>query len=101
MKSEDMTLIELFETCANRLKAIYNPYLQSIPSLDLKTAMEYTLLNGGKHLRPLLIYATGFIFDAPMESLDLPASSVELIHTYSLIHDDLPSMDNADLRRGK
>jgi farnesyl diphosphate synthase len=101
MKSEDISLIELFESCSNRLKAIYSPYLQNIPSLDLKTSMEYTLLNSGKHLRPLLIYATGLIFDAPMENLDLPASSVELIHTYSLIHDDLPCMDNADLRRGK
>jgi farnesyl diphosphate synthase len=63
--------------------------------------MDYTLQNGGKRIRPLLIYATGTIFDAPSENLDIPAISVELIHTYSLIHDDLPCMDNADLRRGK
>jgi farnesyl diphosphate synthase len=63
--------------------------------------MEYTLMNGGKRIRPLLIYATGLIFEAPLENLDIPACSVELIHTYSLIHDDLPCMDDADLRRGK
>jgi geranylgeranyl pyrophosphate synthase len=97
----DITLNELMETCDSRLKALYPLYLQNIPSPDLKTAMEYSLLNGGKHLRPLLIYATGAVFNAPLENLDLPASAVELIHTYSLIHDDLPCMDNADLRRGK
>ena len=63
--------------------------------------MEYTLFNGSKRLRPLLIYATGYTFGAPWECLDIPASTVELIHTYSLIHDDLPCMDNANLRRGK
>ncbi|MBX3709585.1 MAG: polyprenyl synthetase family protein [Gammaproteobacteria bacterium] len=96
-----MTLNELFELCSNRLEKLLPVYLRDIPSLDLKTAMEYTLLNGGKHIRPLLIYATGSMFAAPLENLDIPASSVELIHTYSLIHDDLPCMDNADLRRGK
>lgn len=96
-----LDLDELFQLSASRLKVVYSYYLQNIPSLDLKSAMEYTLFNGGKHIRPLLIYATGLIFDAPLENLDIPASSVELIHTYSLIHDDLPCMDDADLRRGK
>lgn len=100
-KTSDLTLDELFQLCSNRLKTVFSSSLQDIPSLELKTAMEYTLFNGGKHIRPLLIYATGFIFDAPLENLDIPACSVELIHTYSLIHDDLPCMDNADLRRGK
>ena len=97
----DIALNELMEMCAGRLNALYPLYLQNIPSRDLKTAMEYSLFNGGKHLRPLLIYATGAVFNAPLPNLDLPASAVELIHTYSLIHDDLPCMDNADLRRGK
>lgn len=99
--SPDITLTDFMATCTTRLKNLYPLYLQNIPSPDLKTAMEYSLLNGGKHLRPLLIYATGAIFDAPLTNLDIPASAVELIHTYSLIHDDLPCMDNADLRRGK
>lgn len=97
----NITLNDLFELCPTRLKKIYSYYLQDISSLELKTAMEYTLFNSGKHIRPLLIYATGLIFDASFEDIDIPASSVELIHTYSLIHDDLPCMDNADLRRGK
>jgi len=99
--TSDMSLETLIETCSNRLNLFYPSYLKDIPSLDLKTSMEYTLFNGGKHLRPLLIYATGLIFNAPLENLDVPASAVELIHTYSLIHDDLPCMDNSDLRRGK
>ncbi len=94
-------LSNLANTCRTRLDELLSSYLRDIPSLELKMAMEYSLMNGGKRLRPLLIYATGCIFNAPFENLDIPASSVELIHTYSLIHDDLPSMDNADLRRGK
>jgi len=96
-----INLDELLTLCDTRLQTMFSHYVQEIPSLELKTAMKYNLFNGGKHLRPLLIYATGSIFDAPLENLDIPASSVELIHTYSLIHDDLPCMDNADLRRGK
>ena len=95
------SLIELSLYCTNRLSHIYSDYLNHVPSLELKSAMEYSLLNGGKQLRPLLIYASGTIFNAPLECLDIPACAVELIHTYSLIHDDLPCMDNADLRRGK
>lgn len=100
-KNSEFNLEDLFQLCTNRLHNVFHHYLQGIPSRDLKTTMEYTLFNTGKGLRPLLIYATGFIFNAPLENLDIPASSVEVIHTYSLIHDDLPCMDNADLRRGK
>lgn len=96
-----MRLEDLFELCSTRLTKLFTLYLQNIPSLELKTAMEHSLFNTGKHLRPLLIYAAGMTFHAPLENLDIPASAVELIHTYSLIHDDLPCMDNADLRRGK
>lgn len=99
--SNDMSLADLSQLCAHQLETTWRPYLQNIPSLELKDAMQYTLSNGGKRLRPLMIYATGCIFDTPVENLNIPACSVELIHTYSLIHDDLPSMDNADLRRGQ
>jgi farnesyl diphosphate synthase len=99
--SPDTGLAALSALCPARLQTVYTPYLQATPALELKTAMEYTLQNGGKYLRPLLIYATGSLFNAALENLDVPASAVELIHTYSLIHDDLPCMDNADLRRGK
>ncbi len=99
--TNELDLDELFQICSARLEKVFSCYLQDIPSLELKEAMEYVLFNGGKRIRPLLIYATGCIFDAPLENLDIPACSVEIIHTYSLIHDDLPCMDNADLRRGK
>lgn len=99
--ANEIPMDDLFQLCSTRLKKIFTHYFQDIPSLELKNAMEYTLFNGGKHIRPLLIFATGCIFDAPWENLDIPACSVELIHTYSLIHDDLPCMDDADMRRGK
>lgn len=67
----------------------------------LHEAMRYTVLAGGKRIRPLLVYATGQSFGATINSLDIPAAAVELIHCYSLIHDDLPAMDNDDLRRGQ
>lgn len=65
------------------------------------TALQYVVLNGGKRLRPLLVYAVGLEFGAPLENLHAPACAVELIHAYSLVHDDLPAMDNDDYRRGK
>ena len=67
----------------------------------LHQAMRYSALGGGKRLRPLLTYATGQALDLPLDQLDGPATAVELIHVYSLIHDDLPAMDDDDLRRGK
>ena len=67
----------------------------------LHEAMCYSVLNGGKRLRPLLVYVTGEAFGAPLPVLDAPAAAVELIHAYSLIHDDLPAMDDDDLRRGR
>jgi geranylgeranyl pyrophosphate synthase len=67
----------------------------------LREAMRYSTLGGGKRLRPVLVYTTGEALGAPIEHLDAPAAAVELIHVYSLVHDDLPAMDNDDLRRGR
>jgi geranylgeranyl pyrophosphate synthase len=67
----------------------------------LLEAMRYSTLGGGKRVRPVLVYATGEALGAPLEALDGPATAVELIHVYSLVHDDLPAMDNDDLRRGR
>ncbi len=67
----------------------------------LHQAMRYAVLNGGKRLRPLLVYTVGEIFVAELAILDIAAAAVELIHAYSLVHDDLPAMDDDDLRRGK
>ncbi len=66
----------------------------------LHEAMRYSVLGGGKRLRPLLVYITGEALGAAAADLDAPATAVELIHAYSLIHDDLPAMDDDDLRRG-
>ena len=67
----------------------------------LREAMRYSVLGGGKRLRPILVYTTGQSLGAPLEQLDIPAAAVELVHVYSLVHDDLPAMDDDDLRRGR
>ncbi|HEU5399555.1 MAG TPA: farnesyl diphosphate synthase [Gammaproteobacteria bacterium] len=67
----------------------------------LHDAMRYAVLGGGKRMRPLLIYATGETLGVSAEKLDGPAAAVEIIHAYSLIHDDLPAMDDDELRRGR
>jgi len=73
----------------------------SQPPGPLHEAMRYAVLGGGKRIRPLLVYFTGAAVGAVPEALDLPAVAVELVHAYSLVHDDLPAMDNDDLRRGR
>ena len=67
----------------------------------LHAAQRYAVLSGGKRLRPLLVYCTGEALSVPIDALDAPAAAVELIHSYSLVHDDLPAMDDDDLRRGQ
>jgi geranylgeranyl pyrophosphate synthase len=67
----------------------------------LREAMRYSTLGGGKRLRPALVYLTGESLGAALADLDAPAAAVELIHVYSLVHDDLPAMDDDDLRRGR
>ena len=73
----------------------------SEPPQRLHAAMRHAVLDGGKRMRPLLVYATGTAFGAGESMLDAPAAAVELIHAYSLVHDDLPAMDDDSLRRGK
>lgn len=75
--------------------------LPDAPAQRLCEAMRYSVLAGGKRLRPLLVYLTGESLGAPLAVLDAPAAAVELIHVYSLVHDDLPAMDDDDLRRGR
>lgn len=76
------------------------PGAQQLPEA-LHQAMRYSVLGGGKRLRPTLVYAVGNAFGVDPSALDAPAAAVEIIHAYSLIHDDLPAMDDDDLRRGK
>lgn len=68
---------------------------------ELDAAMRYGVLGGGKRLRPVLVYAAGRALGAEDTALDAPAAAIELIHAYSLIHDDLPAMDDDDMRRGR
>ena len=67
----------------------------------LHEAMRYAVFNGGKRLRPILVYATGECLGVEPQLLDAPAVAIELIHAFSLVHDDLPAMDDDDLRRGQ
>ena len=69
--------------------------------LRLHEAMRYAVFNGGKRVRPLLVYATGECLGVDADLLDAPAVAIELIHAFSLVHDDLPAMDDDDLRRGQ
>ncbi|AFI84011.1 (2E,6E)-farnesyl diphosphate synthase [Methylophaga nitratireducenticrescens] len=77
------------------------PKQNTIAAARLSEAMRYATLNGGKRLRAMLVYATGEAFNADPEALDAAACAVEMIHAYSLVHDDMPMMDDDDLRRGK
>jgi farnesyl diphosphate synthase len=79
---------------------------RSLPAAEvaparLHEAMRYSVLGGGKRIRPLLVYAAGEALGVDPARLDAPAAAIELMHAFSLVHDDLPSMDNDDLRRGR
>lgn len=91
------------ETYQKRIEAFLQGLLEpsAPPAPHLLEAMRYSTLGGGKRLRPLLVYAAGEALGTPGRALDRIAASVEMIHVYSLIHDDLPAMDDDDLRRGK
>jgi geranylgeranyl pyrophosphate synthase len=73
----------------------------AMPPLKLHRAMRYSALGGGKRFRPILVYASAKALNLPCERFDPIAVAIELIHAYSLIHDDLPAMDDDDLRRGR
>ncbi len=89
--------------CRERLERSLRHWLPAAVThpARLHEAMRYAVLDGGKYIRPTLVYAGGHAVGASPAVLDTPACAVELIHAYSLIHDDLPSMDDDDLRRGK
>ena len=76
------------------------PHAESVP-FKLHEAMRYTVLGGGKRVRPLLVFAAGALSDADTGALGRAAAAVEMIHAYSLVHDDMPCMDDDALRRGK
>jgi farnesyl diphosphate synthase len=74
---------------------------ESAAPSGLHQAMRYAVLDGGKRVRPLLVFAAGELFGAPQAVLERAAAAVEMIHAYSLVHDDMPCMDDDALRRGK
>jgi len=87
----------------NRINVFLKEFLlQQYPQSNrLVEALSYSLLSGGKRIRPLLSYATAEALNIDLKQADYVAASIEMIHAYSLIHDDLPAMDDDDLRRGK
>ncbi|MFI4869406.1 MAG: (2E,6E)-farnesyl diphosphate synthase [Steroidobacterales bacterium] len=101
--ARDSVLAATIEAFQQRIERTLDQELASDDAATsrLRAAMRYSVLGGGKRLRPVLVYLTGQAFGAPLLRLDPPAAAVELIHAYSLIHDDLPAMDDDDLRRGR
>ncbi|KLN62914.1 MULTISPECIES: (2E,6E)-farnesyl diphosphate synthase [Vibrio] len=96
-------MYEALTSLQQRNNAQLNRWLLALPHQNqpLIEAMRYGLLLGGKRARPFLAYITGQMLGCHLDDLDTPASAVECIHAYSLIHDDLPAMDDDELRRGK
>ena len=101
------------ETCLKAIEEILDQFTHRInqqlenwlpeesePPITLHRAMRYAVLGDGKRIRPALLYATGEALGTDLDKLDTSACAVELMHSYSLVHDDLPAMDNDDLRRG-
>lgn len=91
-----------FTACKSRVVETLSEIipLTSFQSNPLQRAIKYSVLNGGKRIRPLLLYTVGYSLGKTLEELDLLAACVELIHCYSLVHDDMPSMDDDNYRRG-
>lgn len=96
-------MIETLSSLQQRNNQRLDEWLNRLPypHLPLIEAMRYGLLLGGKRARPYLVYITGQMLGCKLSDLDTPACAVECIHAYSLIHDDLPAMDDDELRRGQ
>lgn len=93
-------LLQEYQSCTHAALERWLPD-EDIQPEHLHAAMRYSVLSDGKRIRPVLVYTTGVALGVERGVLDAPASAVELIHAYSLIHDDLPAMDDDDLRRGR
>jgi len=103
VKTADPRLTAFMVQCHERLDKHLNDTLPAVAThpARLHEAMRYAVLSEGKRIRPMLVYAGGIATGARQEILDAPACAIEFIHAYSLIHDDLPAMDDDDLRRGR
>ena len=100
MPHEFQSRLDIYQ---NRVNAALDKYLPSEdpPEHNLAEAIRYSVIGGGKRIRPAMVYAAGEAMGVSTDLLDIPACAVEMIHAYSLIHDDLPAMDDDDLRRGR
>ncbi|BBQ85044.1 MULTISPECIES: (2E,6E)-farnesyl diphosphate synthase [Enterobacteriaceae] len=98
-----MDFSQQLNACVTQANDALRRFIAPLPfqNTPLVEAMAYGALLGGKRLRPFLVYATGQMFGVSLTALDAPAAAVECIHAYSLMHDDLPAMDDDDLRRGQ
>ncbi|MEM6160571.1 (2E,6E)-farnesyl diphosphate synthase [Erwinia sp. P6884] len=98
-----MDITALLHAHHARVNQALTRFIAPLPfqSSPLVEAMQYGALLGGKRLRPFLVYATGEMLHADTQALDAPAAAIECVHAYSLIHDDLPAMDDDSLRRGQ
>jgi len=103
MTTNPTDLNRFLTDCQQRVETALQRWLPDAHTLParLHEAMRYATLKGGKHIRPVLVYAAGQALGVKAQRLDAAACAVECIHAYSLIHDDLPAMDDDDLRRGK
>ena len=103
MNRQQLPLDERLTECADRVEEHLDHWLPAPDTRPkrLHRAMRYAVMGGGKRIRPALIYLAGEALGVPFERLDGPACAAELIHAYSLVHDDLPAMDDDDLRRGR
>ena len=97
------SLQDFMATCRERVDQALQRWLPDAcaPPTRLHEAMRYAALGDGKRIRPVLVYAAGKALGQSGPCLDAPACAVELVHAYSLVHDDLPAMDDDDLRRGR
>ena len=98
-----MTFDQWTRLVLERVESALDHYLPAADVLPapLHDAMRYAVMGGGKRVRPLLCHAAGELTNATPEALDAAACALEMIHVYSLVHDDMPCMDDDDLRRGK
>lgn len=98
-----VTFSDWMQSTQSRVEAALDQYLPAADVVPhkLHAAMRYALLGGGKRVRPLLVFAAGELFDADADTLSRAAGALEMIHVYSLVHDDMPCMDDDALRRGK
>ncbi len=94
-------ILAFFTSSQQRVEDAMARWLPPHADCRLTDAMRYSLFNGGKRFRPALVYAVAEALGAEAHCADAPACAVEIIHSYSLVHDDLPAMDDDDLRRGK